>query len=54
MFMNRKWVAIAAAGLTSLAMATSASAQAKKPDVRIATGTPGGAYYAMGAVLVTS
>ena len=31
--------------------ATSAFAQAKKPDVRIATGTPGGAYYAMGAVL---
>ena len=31
--------------------ASSALAQAKKPDIRIATGTPGGAYYAMGAVL---
>jgi TRAP transporter TAXI family solute receptor len=31
--------------------ATGATAQARKPDIRIATGTPGGAYYVMGAVL---
>ncbi len=41
---------IAIAATLSLA-ASSAFAQGKKPDVRIATGTPGGAYYAMGAVL---
>lgn len=28
-----------------------AMAQVKKPDIRIATGTPGGAYYVMGALL---
>ena len=51
MRMNRKWAAIAAASFASIAIAPLAFAQAKKPDVRIATGTPGGAYYAMGAVL---
>ncbi len=41
-------------GLVAAAVVCTAApalAQAKKPDVRIATGTPGGAYYAMGAVL---
>lgn len=39
-----------AAGITVAAAPDTAQAQAK-PDVRIATGTAGGAYYAMGAVL---
>jgi TRAP transporter TAXI family solute receptor len=51
MFTNHKWLALTAAGIATFALAASANAQAKKPDIRIATGTSGGAYYAMGAVL---
>ena len=41
-----------AATVTSLlCLASPATAQEKKTDIRIATGTPGGAYYVMGAVL---
>lgn len=47
----RSILASATIGLAIFALAAPACAQAKKPDVRIATGTPGGAYYAMGAVL---
>ncbi len=32
-------------------VATTSLGQTKKPDIRIATGTPGGAYYVMGAIL---
>lgn len=44
---------VAVAGSIALALGAggAALAQGKKPDVRIATGTPGGAYYVMGAVL---
>ena len=47
---------VLASALTGALMAvacltTPAAAQGKKTDVRIATGTPGGAYYVMGAVL---
>lgn len=40
-----------AGAIAALLLPAAAIAQAKKPDIRIATGTPGGAYYAMGAVL---
>jgi TRAP transporter TAXI family solute receptor len=45
-----RFAALALVSLTGLLAASAAHAQAK-PDVRIATGTAGGAYFAMGAVL---
>jgi TRAP transporter TAXI family solute receptor len=46
-----RFAAVIALGAAALGFSASqALSQAKKPDIRIATGTPGGAYYAMGAV----
>lgn len=45
-------VSVLGAALIAMAsLAAPTAAQDKKPDIRIATGTPGGAYYVMGAVL---
>ncbi|MDB5572133.1 MAG: transporter solute receptor, family [Hyphomicrobiales bacterium] len=51
--LRHRALAVAAGAVAALALAGApAFAQsAAKPDVRIATGTPGGAYYVMGAVL---
>ena len=46
----RIWPCVLFASLAMVALVPAAFAQSK-PDVRIATGTAGGAYYAMGAVL---